>query len=106
MNIKQLKFLLKETVREVIKEELPVLLLEHQVKLNRLNESIGVNLSSKPNKDYNQEWGNFVNKSSSDIGSFSKPQPVTNKPVLNNLFADLIADAGSNMKPGEVQSML
>jgi translation initiation factor 6 (eIF-6) len=103
MNIKQLKSLLKEAVREVVKEELPVLLLEHQIKLTKLNESISINNRSGLEVPYSS----MESKKLMDL-SFKNVQKAESAPpvIKNTIFDSLIADAAKNMKPGEVQSMM
>lgn len=97
MNVKQLKQLLKESVREVIREELPVLLLENQVRVQKLNESIELKSNT-----HVEPW-NTIKKNSNDV----MPVKTNLKPASKGtIFDDLIADAGKNIQPGQIQSML
>jgi len=103
MNTKQFKHLIKECVREVLKEELPQLLTEGKLlKENQEFSFTSGDFIKKQGVDPNTVRNQLRSKMNSAFGLQAAAQQYKQlevKPESENPFMDFILDAGENMTP-------
>jgi hypothetical protein len=106
MNAKAFKTLIKEAVREAVREEIGILLLEQ--KKQALSEGIE-NTVSFTSKDVSPVGTDVRNSLRSKMGSmFGYEQPQSNlrvDPKADNPFMAFIEDAANNMSPQDLSGL-